>query len=116
MKDSVGIVESVSSQLGKLTGGRNERIKQKLIKVLRNNGGYERIKLICNFQNSNECEPNSGIDYSLAEISSFKHAPITSAEVERMFSQYKSVLRDNRRSFLIENLKKHLVIKCNSLE
>lgn len=34
----------------------------------------------------------------------FKHVPITSVEVERNFSIYKTLLSDNRRSFLFENI------------
>jgi hypothetical protein len=37
--------------------------------------------------------------------SEIKYAPITSCDVERSFSWYKSVLRPNRRTFHFENLK-----------
>lgn len=36
----------------------------------------------------------------------FKYAPITTTDVEKSFSLYKSLLCDNRRSFDFENLKK----------
>ena len=47
------------------------------------------------------------------EMNCFKYAPVVSCDVERIFSKYKTVLADNRRSFNFENLKAHLVIKCN---
>lgn len=50
------------------------------------------------------------------EIQAYKYAPITSCDVERSFSAYKRVLDDCRRSFVFENLKKHLVIHCNRFD
>ncbi|XP_065214416.1 uncharacterized protein LOC135842640 [Planococcus citri] len=51
-------------------------------------------------------------DMSPTELASFRFAPVVSVDVERSFSTLKSVLRDNRKSFLIENLKEHLIIGC----
>lgn len=50
-----------------------------------------------------------------AELQAYSHAPITSCDVERSFLAYNSnrVLKDCRRSFVFENLKKHVVIHCN---
>ena len=45
-----------------------------------------------------------------SDLTRLSTAPITSCEVERTFSVYKSILRDNRRSFQMESLKKHLTI------
>lgn len=38
--------------------------------------------------------------------------PYSSAEVERIFSVFKAMLRDNRQSFIFENFKKILIVKC----
>lgn len=51
--------------------------------------------------------------YAAAEIAAFQYAPLSSADVERVFSQYKNIFRDNRHGFSFENLKKHVVLKCN---
>lgn len=45
------------------------------------------------------------------ELNAFSHAPLTSSDVERSF--YKNILRDNRRRFVLENLRNHLIVKCN---
>ena len=50
---------------------------------------------------------------SLSDMRSLKFGPLVSCDVERVFSQYKTVLADNRRSFLFDYLKMHLVTKCN---
>ncbi|KAJ4429022.1 hypothetical protein ANN_26018 [Periplaneta americana] len=52
---------------------------------------------------------------SVEQLTSFKYyAKITSCDVNKSFSGYKSVLRDNRRSFSVENLCKVMVVNCNS--
>jgi hypothetical protein len=38
----------------------------------------------------------------------YKYAPVTSTDIERSFSRYKTILADNRRSFDVENIKKNI--------
>ena len=52
--------------------------------------------------------------YGPAETAAFKYAPLTSVDVERSFSKYKSFLRPNRQSFYFENLREHFIIHCNN--
>ena len=47
------------------------------------------------------------------EIAAFKFAPLTSVDVERSFSRYKTVLRQNREAFTKENLKAYMLLHCN---
>ena len=42
-----------------------------------------------------------------------RFAPTVSCEVERTFSCYKAILRDNRQSFLFKNLKIYVVAARN---
>ena len=44
---------------------------------------------------------------------SLRFAPLTSVDVERSFSRYKSVLRSNRQSFTKDNLRKYIFVHCN---
>ena len=44
-----------------------------------------------------------------------KFAPIVSCSVERSFSRYKAIFRDNRASFQFDNLKTFVVVACNNL-
>ena len=50
--------------------------------------------------------------YSPFDIARFKFAPITSCNVERSFSRYKSMFACNRRRFTFENLKMSIIINC----
>ena len=98
------IVNSVKTDIG-------QRIKNKMNAVVAKNTGLEKIKKISEALFKNQCleeisEPG--------KLSSFKYAPITSVDVERSFSSYKNIFRDNRQNFLFENLKKYLIIYCNN--
>ncbi|KAL4132751.1 hypothetical protein QTP88_009852 [Uroleucon formosanum] len=53
-------------------------------------------------------------DLTCDDLIYYKFAPITSVDVERSFSKYKHILSDRRRRFLFENLKKVLIVQCNS--
>lgn len=91
-----------------------EQIKNKLNFVLEKNKGFQKIKEIANFFSLDTIrENNDETNYSSNEIISFKYAPITSVDVERSFSVYKSILRPNRSSFTFENLKKVLFVYIN---
>jgi len=50
-------------------------------------------------------------DITTDDISHFKYTPVSSVEVERSFSTYKSILSDQRRLFLFENLRHHIIIQ-----
>lgn len=59
-------------------------------------------------------EPDEFIDnLSPNELKAFQYAPAVSCDVERSFSDYKRVLENSRRSFVFDNLRKHLIIYCN---
>jgi hypothetical protein len=53
-------------------------------------------------------------DLNENDLAHFKYAPITSSIVERSFSCFKNILSDNRRSFDMENIKKILIVQCNT--
>ncbi|KAJ4431856.1 hypothetical protein ANN_20462 [Periplaneta americana] len=62
-----------------------------------------------------EAVPVGEIDgVGVCDIPLFKYARLTSCDVERSFSQYKSSLRDNRHAFVMENLEMTFVVHCNS--
>ncbi|KAJ4451473.1 hypothetical protein ANN_02936 [Periplaneta americana] len=50
----------------------------------------------------------------VCDIPLFKYARLTSCVVERSFSQYKSLFRDNRHAFMMENLEMTFAVHCNS--
>lgn len=50
----------------------------------------------------------------LENIEFYKMCLLVSVDTERSFSRYKSMLRDNRRSFLFENFLKYFFLNVNS--
>ncbi|KAL4121166.1 hypothetical protein QTP88_013730 [Uroleucon formosanum] len=109
---SLELVQNVENKLSE--GGRGiEFAKVKLSKVLSKNPGLSQIKKISEIISGEIRNDNEDLaELSPEDISFFKYAPIVSADVERSFSKYKVMLRDNRRSFQFDNLKAHFVTSC----
>lgn len=79
--------------------------------VLARNPGFVEINNII-FKNSKTTSAFIG-KYSPAESTLFKYAPVSSCDVERVFSIYGNFFTNQRKSFTLENLKMHLVLNCN---
>ena len=92
-----------------------DNVFAKLQSALHQNEGYSTI---CKFHDIlsgkqatfEEDDP----ELSSNDFTFFKYAPITSCDVERSFSRYKTMLSDNRRSFLFENFTMCVIVYCNS--
>jgi hypothetical protein len=80
--------------------------------VLSKNRGYSALKKIDGIINGEVTECGEDEELSVEDLSSFKYASIVSCNVERSFSKYKSMLRDNRKSFQFENLKSIFITSC----
>ncbi|KAE9521523.1 hypothetical protein AGLY_018079 [Aphis glycines] len=111
------IIEDIEKSFKSLRGEAGTIVKNKFKTVFENNNGLTSLKRISKILSGEE--ENSELDGDLEELTSddivfFKYSPITSVDVERSFSTYKSLLTDNRRNFKFENLAKHLIIQCNS--
>ncbi|KAJ4450654.1 hypothetical protein ANN_02083 [Periplaneta americana] len=78
----------------------------------RQNSGYKKM---CKVAQVLEGVPVGEIDsVCVCDIPLFKYARLTSCDVETSFSQYKSLFRDNRHAFVMENLEMTFVVHCNS--
>ena len=81
-----------------------DKIKIKLQIILNKNYGFQKLCLIEKMISDSSFEKFEE-DLTAKEVANFKFAPITSSEVERTFSKFKYFLRDNRRSFKIDNVR-----------
>ena len=52
---------------------------------------------------------------SSSDLNALLYAPVVSCDAERIFSAYKTVLADNRRKYLFENLKQAMIIGCSEI-
>ena len=77
------------------------------------NIGFEKLNKVSQILSGNANIDETLEPLSMLDILSMKYAPIVSCDVERVFSKYKAILVDNRRSFIFENLRQHVIIKCN---
>lgn len=68
--------------------------------MLEKNPGYKSLRIISNIINggSGSFEEITE-DLTLEEVAKLKFTPVTSCDVERSFSRYKSLLTDNRKVF-----------------
>lgn len=91
-------------------------LKTKLQQIISKNEGLNVVKSLCEHftKEANASASKEVFKYNVQESLSFKYAPITSVDVERTFSMYKSLFRCNRQRFLFENLSQYFVIYCNN--
>lgn len=110
------IIGDVGESLAHLNGP-NKKFKTKYDEVFNKNRGFQTLKVIAQalYDEEDIPLPDELQIYTLNDLHLFKNAPTTSVDVERTFSEYKAVLASNRRSFIFENLKHHMIIKCNKL-
>lgn len=88
-------------------------MKNKFMVILEKNPGWKELQIISDIHSGNDNTGTLEVELSPREITLFSNAPITSVDVERSFSLYKSILRPDRRQFSFQNLKFHLIISSN---
>lgn len=113
---SLSLIDQISNSLSSETHGVAKIAFEKLSQVLNKNPGY---KTICQIMKtlSGDCEKTvTEEEFTKEELYCFSHAPVTSCDVERTFSLYKTFFTDRRRSFTQENLRATFLVYCNSHE
>lgn len=73
----------------------------KFSNLIENNSGFQTIKIISDILNGKNQQESQDIEFTPSDRVNMNYALITSVGVERSFSQYKSILRPNRRNFFI---------------
>jgi hypothetical protein len=86
----------------------------KLQSVLHQNEGYSTICKISDILSGKVTFEEDDPELSNYDFTFFKYAPVTSCDMERSFSRYKTMLSDNQRSFLFENFTMCVIVYCNS--
>lgn len=114
LTESIELTETLKNSLRKDNSLVGKHINAKVVDVFEKNNGFSMLVNI-----KKVIEGEAVIDENLPQnitnpeiISFFKYAPVTSCDVERSFSKYKNLLENNRKSFGIENIEKHMIIYC----
>ena len=108
--DAVRIVDNFANEMGALKGRRLLSVRTKTNNVFQNNTGLQQLQQIAHILLGNIGTFDGS---TVADVSDLRFAPIMSADVERSSSRHKSFLRDDRRAFDFENLKKYVVTLCD---
>ncbi|KAJ4433930.1 hypothetical protein ANN_16249 [Periplaneta americana] len=111
LSESFEIINSTVEQLNRGRGKVADAVRAKVDTVLSKNPGYEELQKDVAVM-SGESTVKINLDLSPADIVKLNYVPVTSCDVERSFSQYKSILRDNRRRFTFQHLKEMFVTYC----
>jgi hypothetical protein len=111
---SLAAIDEISEVIKAAPGVVGKKIAEKLETVLSKNPGLKVIKAISRVIGGDPSEDEDVIKLSPNEISCFKYAPVSSADVERSFSVFKSILTKNRHRLTPENLEMLMVCNCAS--
>ncbi|XP_060835176.1 uncharacterized protein LOC132918100 [Rhopalosiphum padi] len=115
LSESLRVLEDIRVLINEAPNEIGTAINKKMENVLNKNKGLKILQNISKIINGEKPDENNiPEDITTDDISHFKYAPVSSVEVERSFSTYKSILSDQRRSFLFENIRQHIIIQCNS--
>ena len=85
----------------------NEKFNQMYEK---NKGGQELIEIKNAIRDKSDL---TSFRYNLNELNAFKFAPITSSDVERVFSFYKDILSDKRKLIKESSMEEMIIIQYN---
>lgn len=109
--NALQLFTNIVGEIDQVSGDKGSLIKQKLSKIISKNGDLTKLKKIAAVLEGNN---NSGVEMNPNTIACFKYAPITSVDVERSFSLLKNLLSDKRQNLSFDNMKKLLIVMCNS--
>ncbi|KAK3895823.1 hypothetical protein Pcinc_000438 [Petrolisthes cinctipes] len=110
LSSAISLVNGVLDELKSL---QSDAYYGKLSNVLYKNKGFVKLKKVSQIMCGEAIIDETVQPLTMSNMLCMKHAPIVSCDVEKVFSEYKAMLTDNRRSFNFENLRHHVIIKCN---
>ncbi|KAL3095161.1 hypothetical protein niasHT_025454 [Heterodera trifolii] len=90
--DAMDVFAGVHNQMDNVYGEKANEIRKKFADIVAKNHGIEKISQFCQILSGKNTES----DVSPNLIPFYKFAPLTSCDVERSFSVYKSMLADNQ--------------------
>jgi hypothetical protein len=108
-------MNDIQDKLNNINRSQADAAKQKFLSCFSRN---KRFKAMCEISRVLEGEDlvdsEDLKDLSVSDIVCNKYARLLSCDVERTFSQYKSLFRDNRQRFTTHSLKMTFVVQCNN--
>lgn len=96
LSDSLKIVQDIQKSFKTLSGPNGKAVQNKLIQVQEKNRGLSALVKISQVLTGEEIFQNlDGLpeDLNCNDLTFFKYAPVTSVDVERSFSAYKTTIK-----------------------
>lgn len=112
LSESLCIVEESQNKLEKCQGRIGNVVREKCKYVIEKNQGLKNLKIIRDILQGLDSTELLDVELTPLDVVNMKYAIITSVDVERSFSQYKNILRPNRRHFTFLNLREYIVSHC----
>jgi len=109
-------MENTNIKLGENKGTTAEKVDEKLQNVLEKNRELKSMFITRDTLNGNNLDEDFHYNLTSGNVAKFKYVKITSCDVERGFNKYKNIQRSDRRSFIFENFKHHIIVSCNNFE
>jgi hypothetical protein len=104
LANEINIIAQVQIEIGTDNSsiGKSTKKKKKLEVVIEKNSGFKTMKHISNILEGKATSQNNTISEELTadDMAHMKFVPMTSVDVERSFSRYKTILADNHRRHL----------------
>ena len=94
-------VEELENRFKDLHGVRLTPVREKLQSVFAKNHDFQELRIVKRILEgeASTVELKNPENLTVTEIACLKFSPVVSCEMERVFSKYKVILRDNRESF-----------------
>jgi len=105
--------ESTTTTLSQCRGPLGKAVKDKISFHKGKNNGLNLLLKISKVIQGEQVDNSLIKHYTPDQIASYKFAPVTSCDVERSFSIYKNIFRDNRYQYKFDNPKKVVMINYN---
>lgn len=114
LSDSFSILNDAIKKVKNVTCPFGREIFKSFERNIAKSPDFDKIIKINNVLNRAHEELPSIFPVKRENFDFYKMCIMTSCDVERTFSRYQNINRDNRASFEFVNLKKHVIINCNS--
>lgn len=115
LTDSLSIVRNVQERVQATHGGAAAAVQEKLRAVFAKNSGLATLQAASKVLSGlalTDGEKDLVSKYSPTDFELLQYVPVTSTDVERTFSRYKALLRDNRQNLTVQHVCWHLVSQC----
>ena len=114
LADQVNAIEDARMKINRIPGPRGRQMQKKFTSVFEKNSGFAQLSQLSYALSGADPLAATGISRNPIVLSAYSHAPLTSVDLERSFSTYKSVLSDKRHNLTVENAARHVIVMHNS--